>query len=1030
MLSFKHSFAVNDLELLLSNPKFLESIYIASPVLYKECIKYKANELTSDKEKQKLINAIAKYYTRMYSRCTPFGLFSTCSLAEWSTDNTSFTFMEEEYNRHTRLDMYYLCSLAKQLAALPFIKQQLLFYTNNTCYIVDNEVRYIEYKYQKVLRKYVISSVTHSTHLNKILDHCNNGAKLDTIKELLIKDNVNEETAINYVNSLIDAQILVDELEPAITGAEFLYQIINVLQRINEDVGDHRITAIIEYLQQINNEIDLLDQRKVNKVEHYKKIIDTIQKLNIPFEENKLFQIDAFRKPENKSKINANIQDKLLSALDAITRITFNPQQENASLLQQFANKFYEKYEERSIPILEALDFDYGIGYPVNKKKSFAPLVNDILPTANSSNENKMLKLEKSDKWPLNIIAEAYTNQQYMVELTEDMLPKEHPSFDDMPPSLSAMFKIIDQNTDQILIDGFFGSSAINILGRFAHAHVGINELANQIAKEEEEKNSETIFAEIIHLPDTRAGNVILHPSFRAYEIPYLGKPTVTANFQISLKDVYIKLTPQKHIILYSPKHNKVIIPRLSNMHNYVHASLPIYHFLSDLQHQQSSSSFVFNWGIAKYLYAFFPRLIYKNIILSAATWRLNKKDLKELDNLNENNFNEIIKTFTHKRKLPRLVLFIEADNELLIDFENNITVTYWLTIAKRYNENIFLKECIHNATNTDFTFINQCIAPIIKNTPTYTTQKFSTNILKEIQANNSKRTFTIGEEWLYFKIYCGESTADNVLTENISPAITELLSNGHIQKWFFIRYADPDFHLRIRFKLSKNEYCANIIQTINSYLKAKVNSNIVYKIQLDTYKRELERYGDNTIDLSESIFYFDSQACLQLINLLNGDEKENIKWLWALRAIDELLNNFGLTLQEKHTLMKLSRDAFNKEMKIDKAIKEKINAKHRTYKAAINEILNNNIYDTNKYKSIIDIIDQRSKSIQSIAEEIISIKEGKNLMVNWTQLLCSYIHMTCNRLITSKARVYEMVIYDFMYKYYELQKATQYTLA
>lgn len=283
MLSFKPSFGIDNLELLLRNPKFLESIYIASPILYKECIKYKANELISDKEKQKLINSIAKYYTRMYSRCTPFGLFSTCSLAEWSTDNTTFTFREEEYNRHTRLDMYYLCSLAKQLAALPFIKQQLLFYTNNTCYIVDNEVRYIEYKYQKVLRKYVISSVTHSTSLSKILNHCSKGAKVDTIKELLIKDNVNEETAINYVNSLIDAQILVDELEPAITGAEFLYQIIDVLQRINEAVVDHRTTAIIEYLQQINNEIDLLDRsdiKNVNKIGQSTINILTINTVN------------------------------------------------------------------------------------------------------------------------------------------------------------------------------------------------------------------------------------------------------------------------------------------------------------------------------------------------------------------------------------------------------------------------------------------------------------------------------------------------------------------------------------------------------------------------------------------------------------------------------------------------------------------------------------------------------------------------------------------------------------------------------
>ena len=65
------------------------------------------------------------------------------------------------------------------------------------------------------------------------------------------------------------------------------------------------------------------------------------------------------------------------------------------------------------------------------------------------------------------------------------------------------------------------------------------------------------------------------------------------------------------------------------------------------------------------------------------------------------------------------------------------------------------------------------------------------------------KRTYQLGEEWLYYKVYCGVRTANSILANEISSLTQELLSDGLIDKWFFIRYADPEKHLRLRFKLT-----------------------------------------------------------------------------------------------------------------------------------------------------------------------------------------------------------------------------------
>lgn len=72
---------------------------------------------------------------------------------------------------------------------------------------------------------------------------------------------------------------------------------------------------------------------------------------------------------------------------------------------------------------------------------------------------------------------------------------------------------------------------------------------------------------------------------------------------------------------------------------------------------------------------------------------------------------------------------------------------------------------------------------------------------MKEIQ-----RAFIPGNKWLYFKLYTGYKTSDMILSKKIFVIINNLKRQNLIDKWFFIRYADPEHHIRIRF-LMKNEY-------------------------------------------------------------------------------------------------------------------------------------------------------------------------------------------------------------------------------
>lgn len=117
------------------------------------------------------------------------------------------------------------------------------------------------------------------------------------------------------------------------------------------------------------------------------------------------------------------------------------------------------------------------------------------------------------------------------------------------------------------------------------------------------------------------------------------------------------------------------------------------------------------------------------------------------------------------------------------------------------------------------------------------------------------QRLFIPGSEWVYVKIYTGAKTADKLLSHSLFLFIKELKRNKLIKKWFFIRYVDEDFHLRLRLLAEKEDCVGIILSLFANRFSNLIEDGVIWKIQLDTYNRELERYGNSLIEISESFF-------------------------------------------------------------------------------------------------------------------------------------------------------------------------------
>jgi len=277
------------------------------------------------------------------------------------------------------------------------------------------------------------------------------------------------------------------------------------------------------------------------------------------------------------------------------------------------------------------------------------------------------------------------------------------------------------------------------------------------------------------------------------------------------------------------------------------------------------------------------------------------------------------------------------------------------------------------------------------------------------------KRKFCLGSEWIYFKIYTGVKTADIILVEHLSSIIRYLQEENLIQKWFFIRYKDTDEHLRIRFLVNSDKNISKVISTFYPVLNDLLQKNLISKIQTDTYNREIERYGETTMEDSETLFWYDSEMALTYLNLKSQFKLDKLVLITSFLAIDSFLNVFSISIDEKLVLMNHLQQSFKNEFNANKILKKEFDTHFRNLCSEMEYFLNGN-YE-NEFQELFETI----KTKEEHSKKIVSSIKTK-LMVPMLDFLQSHIHMMINRQYTSSQRMYECLIYDHLNRFYKMR--------
>ncbi|UUC46177.1 lantibiotic dehydratase [Flavobacterium cerinum] len=1014
---------------IFKNPKNREALFIGSPSIYKAFELWEKGEaFQEESDLRNLKGSLYKYTSRMSNRCTPFGMFAHVSAIDMGSE-TKINFEKAAISRYTKYDMYFLGSFMPIITKDNAIRSVLQYFPNTSVYTVFDKYRYVEYYFKKNARLHKISEVLATEYLDIILKNAANGTTISELTQYLISDEITEKDALAFINTIIDSQFLVSELEFTLTGEDYFEKLI---AKFSEDrFNFHEAQVIRELIVSLKDKIRSLDENVYNDPEKYQEIYSLLNQELDEVDESKLFQVDGYRTLPDASLSN-RILKKLRNGVTALNKL--QPLHEKSNL-KEFKRKFSERYEEYEQPLIKVLDPDVGIGYG-KQSGAKTPLVDELNIIPNFSNY-KQVNISPERAFLFRKLVQSTQTGATAIALTDDEINQFEEKERLYTDSFSVFFNMFHENNEEkIALTSVAGPSANGLIGRFGHLNENIMALCDEISEREKALHPDKIIAEIIHLPQARTGNILYRGFQREYEIPYLGSSSLDLEHQISVDDLYVSVKNNR-IVLRSKRLNKEIIPRLGNAHNYSANALPIYHFLCDLQNQDSSG-IGFSWGELQNDFDFLPRLSYNDILLSRATWNLSEKDIKFLTSLKEEAIIDTVRAFQSERKIPDIVAFVQGDNEVVVNFTNDLSCKVF-TLMLKGERFIQLKEFLFKEDTVTENYCNEFIVSAFRNvevkkeTNNKHTEVVSAYKAKSLQegtpVHNSAVTpsFSIGEEWLYYKFYCGERAGEELLNRAINPIVAELEARNLIQKWFFIRYQDAlGHHLRFRVLLNDKQHFTECINIIKQHIQPFEKNNIIWKTQTDTYLRELQRYGHLAIAETESLFHFDSECTLRFSDMIEGDQGEKIRWKFCLLSMHFLLEDLGFSLKDRIEMLKVAKTSFGNEFnrsgsgELNKQINEMFAKNERDIELFMDESLTDEMY-----APIWDVLKERSVKNSTVAKHLQELAQTQQLPTSFGSIALSYLHMICNRVFIAKQRVHEMVVYDYLYRYYSKQLYT-----
>jgi thiopeptide-type bacteriocin biosynthesis protein len=944
---------------------------------------------------------LLRYQIRMSTRPTPYGLFAGVGLGRFGAA-TDLALSAAPAPRRARPDMEWLLSLAGELEARPEVCRQLEVMTHPGVFATAGRLFLNDPTPLLGSAQAAPISVQQSEVLNAALSLARTGISYTGLADELCRlPGAAPRKVDDLLIQLLRQGLLVTDLRPSLTttspGGSLADHLLSLAEPPPEAVGlREALDAIVGW-----------NQRSAAAAETEWPQLEATFKTLRPMAGTPI-QVDLGLSMAGVS-VSRRIAAEAARAADLLLRLT--PLPHGAPHLAAYRAAFVARYGlDRDVPLLELLDPKFGLGPP----GSYSHAVGGL--------DGRRLAIR--DETLQTIALDAIADRRVAVELdnaTFARLALWEPEHDALPLSLdlsvfvlASSASAIDAGNFRLVLGPNLGArQAGRYLGRFADLLGRPAETAlAEIASAEAIHKPYAAWAELVYLPrHLRSANVMIRPAVRDHEIAVGVSPGVPPDQTLPLSELVVGVRDGRFQLRWATRGTDVIV-RAGHMLTNRHAP-EVCRFLDDLAEDGIAQLAGFDWGRAAN-FPFLPRIEYGTVILSPARWRITLAVREAELQSTHAGFLDRLGRFRERRMVPRHVYLATGDNRLLLDLDAPDQAEELRGELARLHDTsaVILHEAVPGPEHAwlegpDGHYLAEFVVPLVlrprAGQPSPRTAPPPIDIgppAKHASAFNRARP--PGSDWLFAKLYCPRELEEDLLVGPIREFCDRARRSGMTDGWYFVRYSDPDPHIRLRFRGDPDNLLTSLLPEFCSWGADLMAEGSSQRFVFDTYEREVERYGGPAgMAVAEALFTADSPAVVDLLDLIRRAPALD-RLTVAVASIDDLLTSLGLDESER-------RSCYNSRPISRRAS----SADFRNHKAKLRVLLGtpNGLSTLPRGAELISILAARQRVLASVASRFAELERRKELSKPRASFVQSIVHMHCNRLAGSDRSIEERAL-------------------
>jgi thiopeptide-type bacteriocin biosynthesis protein len=256
------------------------------------------------------------------------------------------------------------------------------------------------------------------------------------------------------------------------------------------------------------------------------------------------------------------------------------------------------------------------------------------------------------------------------------------------------------------------------------------------------------------------------------------------------------------------------------------------------------------------------------------------------------------------------------------------------------------------------------------------------------------------GSDWLYLKLYGPREDEDELLAGPVREQAEAAVRDGLASGWFFLRYGDPGPQLRLRFRGEPERLTGGLLPRLFEWAGGLVAAGGCDRFAVDTYEREVERYGGpEGMAAAEELFCADSRCVAALLGCLRdglGLDRVGL----AVLTTDDLLDALGLD-QRRRLEWCAGRVADRRAS----------GPEHRRRKATLRPLLADpqRLASVPGGREVLDHLAERRAALAPVARRLADLTAAGHPTLH--DLTASFVHLHGNRLLGTDPAAERLVL-------------------